>query len=111
IDAILAAGRLDDGVHEPAVAVEDVEADASRVAAREAVVQLRPRDAAVLAAVDAAARAAAVESPRAALALVHRRIEHIGVLWIHHEVGGTGVLVDEQRPRPRLAAVGRPEHA
>ena len=59
----------------------------------------------------AAARAAAVEAPRRAPALVRRGVEHVRVRRVHHDIGEAGVVVDEVRVRPGLAAVGRLEQA
>ncbi len=61
--------------------------------------------------VDVAARAAAVEAPRLPLALIRRREQRLRILRIHDDVGGTGVVVDEQHVVPGPAAIGRFEHA
>src|SRR5579872_1724673 len=110
VDAVLAARRFDGGVDDAAVAAEDVEADAAFVAARQSGGELRPGGAAVCGPVDAAAGSAAVESPRSALALIHRSEEDVRILRIHDDVGRARVLVDEEAPGPRPPSVRRAEH-
>ena len=55
----------------------------------------------------AAARPAAVEAPRRPPALIRRGEQDVRVRRIHHDIGEAGVVVDELRIRPGLAAVGR----
>ena len=73
--------------------------------------ELPPRLAAVARLVDAAARPAADEAARRPAPLIRRREQDVRVRRIDDEIGGAGVVVDEQRLRPRLAAVGRHEDA
>src|SRR4029450_3872534 len=58
-----------------------------------------------------AAGPAAVAAPRVNLEGPHAGEEHARVLRIHRDVRAARVLVDEQRARPGLAAVGRAIHA
>jgi len=45
------------------------------------------------------------------LELPHAREEHARILRIHGDIGTSGVLVDEKRSGPRLAAIGRAKDA
>ena len=80
-------------------------------AGRPLPVSLRPRLPAVARLVNAAAGAATDEAARRPAPLVRRREEDVRVRRIDDEIGRARVVVDEQRLRPRLAAVRRHEHA
>ena len=85
----------------------DVDADAAdhRVAGKAVAGQFRPALAAVGGLPQAAARAAAVEAPRRATALIRRRDKYVRIRRVHHDVGEAGFVVDELGVRPGLAAV------
>ncbi len=55
--------------------------------------------------------AAAHQQPGLAARLPEAGVEHVGVARIHHQIGDTRRVVDEQHLVPRLAAVLRPKHA
>ena len=110
VHTAFAPGRFDRGVHDVRVHVRDVETDAPFVAFREALGEPGPRRATVATAEDSAAGAAAVESPRLPLPLVHRRVQDLGIARIDHQVGRARVLVQKENLLPCLAAVGRLEH-
>ena len=61
--------------------------------------------------VQAARRASAVEAPGCPAALVHRGIQCVGTLQVDGDIGGAGVLVDEENVVPGLTAVHRFVHA
>ena len=58
-----------------------------------------------------AARAAAVHAPLLASPLIGRGVEHLVVGRIHDELGGAGVVIDEEDTLPVQPAVGRLEDA
>src|SRR6185369_4510389 len=105
-------GVLDEGVHDARIAAIDVEADAADLAlAGEAARELRPGLAPVRRLPEPAAGAAAVVAERRAPPLVRRRVEGLRALRVHGHVHEAGVLVDELRIDPGLAAVRRAEEA
>ena len=85
--------------------------DAALVALGQPVRELAPGVAAVGGLVQAAAWATPVEAPGAALALVHGRVEDIGVGGVDDEVDRAGVIVDEEDLVPGGATVAGAVHA
>ena len=75
------------------------------------LVSLRPGAAGVAGLVDAAAGAATVEAPGRATPLVGGGVQHLVVRGVLHQLGGAGVLVDEEDVGPRQAAIGGLEDA
>ncbi len=67
-----------------------------------------PCHAAVCGFPDAASRPSADASPGVDFDLPHGCEENVGMIGVHHDVGGTGILVDEQNAAPRFAAVAGP---
>src|SRR5262249_28201137 len=110
VHAAVPARGFDDGIDNARIAAEDVEADASLVAGRQAVLQLGPGRAAVARSEDRAARSAAVEAPGFSLPLIRRSEERLRVLRIDDQIGCAGVVVDVQPLAPRLPAVDRLEY-
>ena len=106
-----ASPSLHQRVDHAAVTPVHVQPDAAQVAIRQALVQSRPRRAAVERAINAASGSAPVEAPRRAPALVHCREKRIRVARIHDQVDGAGVLIERQDMLPGLPAVRRLEHA
>ena len=102
-----ARSDLDLGVDDVRLRAADAEADAAehRVGRQAAAGQPRPGLAGVVGAPDAAAGTAAVEAPRLPPPLVRRREQGVGVGRVHHDVDEAGVVVDELRVGPGLAAV------
>ena len=99
-------------VEDVRVRLADVERDAAERAVRQAVARLLlPRLAAVDRLVEAAARAAADESPRGAPALYIAAQRFMRIRRVDDDLCRARVLVDVERLRPRLAAVGRHEDA
>ena len=97
-------------VHHVRLRAADVDCDAPQCAVRQSPRRhLLPRLATVGAGVDAAALPAADESPGRALPLIHRGPQVIRIAGIDDDFRRRRVLVDIQRLRPRLAAVGRHE--
>src|SRR5262245_21032036 len=105
IDAALGRRRFYDRIDQSAVARKKVEADAPLIAARESVGQLLPGAASVGRAEDAAARAAAVESPSPPLPLVHGREHHVWISRVHRQIGRAGVFILEENFLPGQSAV------
>jgi hypothetical protein len=94
------------------IAAIDVEADAADLAlAGKAARELRPGLAPVRRLPEPAAGAAAVVAEGRAPPLVRRRVEGLRALRVHGHVHEAGVLVDELRVDPGLAAVRRAEEA
>src|SRR5207253_3223325 len=111
VDAAL-LGVLDERVDDAGVAAVDVDPDASDVAlGGQALRELRPRLSAVGRLPQRAAGAAAVVAEGGAPALVGGGVERVRTLGVHGHVHEAGVLVDELRVRPGLAAVGGAEQA
>ncbi len=69
--------------------------------------ELPPAVAAVGRFVEPARRAAALDAPRCAIGLPERREQHARVVRVHGQVGGAGLVVEEQHPPPAPAAVAR----
>ena len=107
-----AVAGFDQHVHAVGVRVRDRGHHlADRFGGQAVARQLFPRGAAVARHEQPAARAAALAAPRVQLELPHAREEDARVARVHRDLRAAGVLVDEQRPLPRGAAVGRTEHA
>ena len=77
---------------------------------RHSLGDLGPGFAAVIGFVNAAALAAAVKAENGSPALVCSRVENIRAVDINRYVRGSGVVVDLQHVRPRLAAIGCLKH-
>src|SRR5262249_14861166 len=105
------AVRFDDRVHHAIVSGEGRESDASFIAARQAIVQLRPGRAAVHRAINSAAGTAAVVAPAFALVLIHRGVKNLRILRVYHEIDRASVLVLIENLLPRLASVAGFENA
>ncbi len=78
---------------------------------RQPVGQLLPGIAAIAGPVEAAARSAGLEEPGPTPELPHPGVEDVGVLWVDGDVGAARVLIHEQNPLPRLAAIDGSVHA
>lgn len=103
---LLGRGHLDLRVHHVGCRARGSQADtAENALGQTATLQPLPALAPVGTLPDAAARATSVHAPRRAPPLVHRSVERIAVGRIDDDVGGAGVLVDEQHLAPALAAV------
>ncbi len=85
----------------------DAERDTADVARRQALGELRPRPAAVRRLEESAFRSAADHLADGAPALPHRRVEHVGVVRIDHDLVGARVRAHGQHGLPRPAAVRR----
>src|SRR5207245_8138292 len=81
---------------------------AGRLRRQAMAAQARPREAAVARHEQPAAGPSAFAAPRVDFELPHAGEDLPRVLRIHRQVRAAGVLVDEQRALPRLAAVRRP---
>src|SRR5690606_24729086 len=95
------------------LAVRDVDVDLADQRRREAGLDLLPGLAAVGGLVDPAfgRRAAADDVPPLAEAAIHPGVDLAGVRHVHRDDARAGLVVDEQRLLPGLAAVGRLEDA
>ena len=85
--------------------------DASELAFRQAVLQLLPTFATILAAIQTTARAAGFEEPRPAPELPHAGVENIRVLRIHRQGCAACCLVDVENFLPCFAAIRCLVHA
>jgi hypothetical protein len=99
--------RLDDGVDHVRVGRRHRQPDPPDISAGQPAADLLPGLAAVGGTVDCASRSAVDDGPHVPAALPARGDQHVRIARVEHQVRHTGVFVDRQHPRPRLAAVGR----
>src|SRR6185312_8720575 len=102
---------LDQGVDPLWIGWGDGHVDLAQGRFRQALVQPGPGHAVVARGEYAAARTAAVLLPGALGDLPGAGKEYVRVVRVHAQAGAAGILVDEQRAFPGLAAVGGAEHA
>jgi len=102
---------FDQRVEDAGALAVHVDADAAERTVGNAGLQSRPRFSGVSRFPETAAGAAAVHAAHGAPALIHRRVENPVVRRIHHEIVGSGVVVNLQDLLPGLAAVDRLVHA
>ena len=111
VQASLVAVGLDERVDLLGIRAGNRDADLAHADRRESAGEARPIVAAVGRSEQSVVLAARVDRPGLAADRPHRREEDIGVLRIHCQVVGAGVLADLEHLLPRPSAVFRAVHA
>src|SRR5215471_4468949 len=97
---------LDDGINDAGIASVYIDADAAGHAFGQAAREASPVGSAVYGFVQAAVRAASVESERSPAPLVCRCVEGSRALRVNRDIGYSSVFVNKEGPGPGLPSIG-----